>query len=134
MASAGNRRTYKLNMIVPNPAYSQFILQLKNPTTQFALTNMSDFNATPPHADQSQADCSSWLNILALLLQGILIIAMLWLGQRAFQLLQGEIQSQHDNLESLQTWVGNWTMTSTNYGHRSLLAPEVLGAWRPRRN
>lgn len=106
MASAGNGRTYKLNMIVPNPAYSQFILQLKNPTTQFALTNMSDFNATPPHADQSQADCSSWLNILALLLQGILIIAMLWLGQRAFQLLQGEIQSQHDNLESLQTWVG----------------------------
>ncbi len=106
MASAGNGRTYKLNMIVPNPAYSQFMLQLKNPTTQFALTNMSDFNATPPHADQSQADCSSWLNILALLVQGILIIAMLWLGQRAFQLLQGEIQSQRDNLESLQTWVG----------------------------
>ncbi len=103
MASAGNGRTYKLNMIVPNSAYSQFILQLKNPITQVALTNMSDFNATPP---QSQADCSSWLNILALLLQGILIIAMLWLGQRAFQLLQGEIQSQRDNLESLQRWVG----------------------------
>lgn len=29
---------------------------------------------------------------------------MLWLGQRAFQLLQDEIQSQSDNIESLQTW------------------------------
>lgn len=119
-------------MIIPDPAYPQFILQLKNPTTQFAFTNMSNFNTMPPHAVHFQVDCSSWLDILPLLLQGILIFAMLRLIYRAFQLLEGEIQSQRDKLESLKTWVGTldndlhelWTSQPLSAGGRRGMATE----------
>ncbi len=97
MNSAQHGRAYYLDMIVPNSAYAQFILQTKNYTTQSTLTNMSRSSTSPCYAYQDQVGFPSWMIFLALLLHGLLIAGTLWLAEYVFRLLQ-------DRIQSLKTW------------------------------